>query len=122
MPGQAGEAVGSLPGPFAYLLTVHLKEGRNLVIRDRCGKEPCVSAVCKSLPLISTTPGADLQLATWHRVQMFLSTSLCQLEAVVTATSTHGRYSCHRLSGNPMAMICDILSGSVSFYTFVGVP
>lgn len=37
MPGQAGDAVGSLPGPFAYLLTVHLKEGRNLVIRDRCG-------------------------------------------------------------------------------------
>ncbi|XP_049639263.1 LOW QUALITY PROTEIN: multiple C2 and transmembrane domain-containing protein 2 [Suncus etruscus] len=37
MPGQAGDSVGSLPGPFAYLLTVHLKEGRNLVIRDRCG-------------------------------------------------------------------------------------
>ncbi|KFQ56238.1 Multiple C2 and transmembrane domain-containing protein 2, partial [Nestor notabilis] len=26
-----------LPNPFAYLLTIHLKEGRNLVIRDRCG-------------------------------------------------------------------------------------
>ncbi|KFP88450.1 Multiple C2 and transmembrane domain-containing protein 2, partial [Apaloderma vittatum] len=26
-----------LPSPFAYLLTIHLKEGRNLVIRDRCG-------------------------------------------------------------------------------------
>ncbi|XP_004617798.1 multiple C2 and transmembrane domain-containing protein 2 [Sorex araneus] len=37
MQEEAGEAVGNLPGPFAYLLTIHLKEGRNLVIRDRCG-------------------------------------------------------------------------------------
>ncbi|XP_040825006.1 multiple C2 and transmembrane domain-containing protein 2 isoform X2 [Ochotona curzoniae] len=35
--GEAGDGVSSLPSPFAYLLTIHLKEGRNLVVRDRCG-------------------------------------------------------------------------------------
>ncbi|GAB5572193.1 multiple C2 and transmembrane domain-containing protein 2 isoform X1 [Prionailurus iriomotensis] len=35
--GEAGDGVSNLPSPFAYLLTIHLKEGRNLVIRDRCG-------------------------------------------------------------------------------------
>ncbi|XP_053127657.1 multiple C2 and transmembrane domain-containing protein 2 isoform X2 [Hemicordylus capensis] len=35
---EAGsEGLSKLPGSFAYLLTIHLKEGRNLVIRDRCG-------------------------------------------------------------------------------------
>uniref|UniRef100_A0A8D0H314 Multiple C2 and transmembrane domain containing 2 n=1 Tax=Sphenodon punctatus TaxID=8508 RepID=A0A8D0H314_SPHPU len=31
------DSLSSLRSPFAYLLTIHLKEGRNLVIRDRCG-------------------------------------------------------------------------------------
>ncbi|XP_019493392.1 PREDICTED: multiple C2 and transmembrane domain-containing protein 2 [Hipposideros armiger] len=35
--GEAADGLGNLPSPFAYLLTIHLKEGRNLVIRDRCG-------------------------------------------------------------------------------------
>ena len=35
---EAGDGLSHLPSPFAYLLTIHLKEGRNLVIRDRCGK------------------------------------------------------------------------------------
>lgn len=35
--GEAGDSVSHLPSPFAYLLTIHLKEGRNLVVRDRCG-------------------------------------------------------------------------------------
>ncbi|XP_023599913.1 multiple C2 and transmembrane domain-containing protein 2 isoform X2 [Myotis lucifugus] len=35
--GEASDGVSNLPSPFAYLLTIHLKEGRNLVIRDRCG-------------------------------------------------------------------------------------
>ncbi|KAG8516294.1 Multiple C2 and transmembrane domain-containing protein 2 [Galemys pyrenaicus] len=35
---EAGDGVSTLPSHFAYLLTIHLKEGRNLVIRDRCGK------------------------------------------------------------------------------------
>lgn len=34
---EAGDGLSHLPSPFAYLLTIHLKEGRNLVIRDRCG-------------------------------------------------------------------------------------
>ncbi|XP_061302700.1 multiple C2 and transmembrane domain-containing protein 2 isoform X1 [Pezoporus flaviventris] len=34
---EANDCLGDLPNPFAYLLTIHLKEGRNLVIRDRCG-------------------------------------------------------------------------------------
>ncbi|XP_074090267.1 multiple C2 and transmembrane domain-containing protein 2 isoform X4 [Macrotis lagotis] len=34
---EAGDCLSNLPSPFAYLLTIHLKEGRNLVIRDRCG-------------------------------------------------------------------------------------
>ncbi|XP_064932722.1 multiple C2 and transmembrane domain-containing protein 2 isoform X2 [Columba livia] len=34
---EANNCLGDLPSPFAYLLTIHLKEGRNLVIRDRCG-------------------------------------------------------------------------------------
>ncbi|XP_003413841.2 multiple C2 and transmembrane domain-containing protein 2 isoform X3 [Loxodonta africana] len=34
---EAGDGLSDLPSPFAYLLTIHLKEGRNLVIRDRCG-------------------------------------------------------------------------------------
>uniref|UniRef100_A0A6I8PFE5 Multiple C2 and transmembrane domain-containing protein 2 n=1 Tax=Ornithorhynchus anatinus TaxID=9258 RepID=A0A6I8PFE5_ORNAN len=34
---EASDDLSSLPSPFAYLLTIHLKEGRNLVIRDRCG-------------------------------------------------------------------------------------
>ncbi|XP_075569699.1 multiple C2 and transmembrane domain-containing protein 2 isoform X4 [Pelecanus crispus] len=34
---EANDCLGDLPSPFAYLLTIHLKEGRNLVIRDRCG-------------------------------------------------------------------------------------
>ncbi|XP_004432072.1 PREDICTED: multiple C2 and transmembrane domain-containing protein 2 [Ceratotherium simum simum] len=34
--GEAGDGLSNLPSPFAYLLTIHLKEGRNLVIRDRC--------------------------------------------------------------------------------------
>ncbi|KAB1257098.1 Multiple C2 and transmembrane domain-containing protein 2 [Camelus dromedarius] len=33
---EAGDGLSSLPSTFAYLLTIHLKEGRNLVIRDRC--------------------------------------------------------------------------------------
>ncbi|XP_066095469.1 multiple C2 and transmembrane domain-containing protein 2 isoform X2 [Saccopteryx bilineata] len=36
-PGEASDGLSNLPRPFAYLLTIHLKEGRNLVIRDRCG-------------------------------------------------------------------------------------
>uniref|UniRef100_A0ABK0L2V4 Multiple C2 and transmembrane domain containing 2 n=1 Tax=Rattus norvegicus TaxID=10116 RepID=A0ABK0L2V4_RAT len=35
--GEASDCVSHLPSPFAYLLTIHLKEGRNLVVRDRCG-------------------------------------------------------------------------------------
>ncbi|XP_036267735.1 multiple C2 and transmembrane domain-containing protein 2 [Pipistrellus kuhlii] len=35
--GEASDGLSNLPSPFAYLLTIHLKEGRNLVIRDRCG-------------------------------------------------------------------------------------
>lgn len=35
--GEASDYVSHLPSPFAYLLTIHLKEGRNLVVRDRCG-------------------------------------------------------------------------------------
>ncbi|KAM9125436.1 multiple C2 and transmembrane domain-containing protein 2 isoform 2-T4 [Pangshura tecta] len=34
---EGNDCLSSLPSSFAYLLTVHLKEGRNLVIRDRCG-------------------------------------------------------------------------------------
>ncbi|XP_059338255.1 multiple C2 and transmembrane domain-containing protein 2 [Ammospiza nelsoni] len=34
---EANDCLSELPSPFAYLLTIHLKEGRNLVIRDRCG-------------------------------------------------------------------------------------
>ncbi|XP_044516069.1 multiple C2 and transmembrane domain-containing protein 2 [Gracilinanus agilis] len=34
---EAGDCLSNLPSPFAYLLTIHLKEGKNLVIRDRCG-------------------------------------------------------------------------------------
>ncbi|KAM5291663.1 multiple C2 and transmembrane domain-containing protein 2 [Ctenodactylus gundi] len=37
MLGEAGDGLSRLPSPFAYLLTIHLKEGRNLVVRDRCG-------------------------------------------------------------------------------------
>ncbi|XP_066211302.1 multiple C2 and transmembrane domain-containing protein 2 isoform X3 [Saccopteryx leptura] len=36
-PGEASDGLSNLPSPFAYLLTIHLKEGRHLVIRDRCG-------------------------------------------------------------------------------------
>lgn len=35
--GEASDGLSHLPSPFAYLLTIHLKEGRNLVVRDRCG-------------------------------------------------------------------------------------
>lgn len=35
--GEGSDCVSHLPSPFAYLLTIHLKEGRNLVVRDRCG-------------------------------------------------------------------------------------
>lgn len=40
--------------PRSYLLTINLKEGRNLVIRDRCGKELISTAktqlcVCRTL-------------------------------------------------------------------------
>ncbi|CAO2614231.1 Multiple C2 and transmembrane domain-containing protein 2 [Lemmus lemmus] len=35
--GETGDCLSHLPSPFAYLLTIHLKEGRNLVVRDRCG-------------------------------------------------------------------------------------
>uniref|UniRef100_A0A8C4W932 C2 domain-containing protein n=1 Tax=Gopherus evgoodei TaxID=1825980 RepID=A0A8C4W932_9SAUR len=34
---EGNDCLGSLPSSCAYLLTIHLKEGRNLVIRDRCG-------------------------------------------------------------------------------------
>uniref|UniRef100_A0A8C3SYG5 C2 domain-containing protein n=1 Tax=Chelydra serpentina TaxID=8475 RepID=A0A8C3SYG5_CHESE len=34
---EGNDCLSSLPSSFAYLLTIHLKEGRNLVIRDRCG-------------------------------------------------------------------------------------
>ncbi|XP_067411731.1 multiple C2 and transmembrane domain-containing protein 2 [Emydura macquarii macquarii] len=34
---EGSDSLSSLPSPFAYLLTINLKEGRNLVIRDRCG-------------------------------------------------------------------------------------
>ncbi|XP_012659898.1 multiple C2 and transmembrane domain-containing protein 2 isoform X2 [Otolemur garnettii] len=36
-PGEGGDGLSRLPSSFAYLLTIHLKEGRNLVVRDRCG-------------------------------------------------------------------------------------
>ena len=43
---EAGDGLSNLPSPFAYLLTIHLKEGRNLVVRDRCGKAwPCALSV-----------------------------------------------------------------------------
>uniref|UniRef100_A0A2K6CLU1 Multiple C2 and transmembrane domain-containing protein 2 n=1 Tax=Macaca nemestrina TaxID=9545 RepID=A0A2K6CLU1_MACNE len=35
--GEASDGLSNLSSPFAYLLTIHLKEGRNLVVRDRCG-------------------------------------------------------------------------------------
>nr|XP_003475562.1 multiple C2 and transmembrane domain-containing protein 2 [Cavia porcellus] len=35
--GETSDGLSNLPGHFAYLLTIHLKEGRNLVVRDRCG-------------------------------------------------------------------------------------
>ncbi|XP_060116217.1 multiple C2 and transmembrane domain-containing protein 2 [Heteronotia binoei] len=34
---EGNDGLSKLPSAFAYLLTIHLKEGRNLVIRDRCG-------------------------------------------------------------------------------------
>ncbi|XP_068131240.1 multiple C2 and transmembrane domain-containing protein 2 [Hyperolius riggenbachi] len=34
---ESYDSVSSLPGLVSYLLTIHLKEGRNLVIRDRSG-------------------------------------------------------------------------------------
>ncbi|EMP35240.1 Multiple C2 and transmembrane domain-containing protein 2 [Chelonia mydas] len=34
---EGNDCLSSLSSSFAYLLTIHLKEGRNLVIRDRCG-------------------------------------------------------------------------------------
>ncbi|KAJ6662860.1 hypothetical protein lerEdw1_011064 [Lerista edwardsae] len=34
---EGSDGLSKLPSSFAYLLTIHLKEGRNLVIRDRCG-------------------------------------------------------------------------------------
>ncbi|KAH0620072.1 hypothetical protein JD844_014646 [Phrynosoma platyrhinos] len=34
---EGSDCLSKLPSSFAYLLTIHLKEGRNLVIRDRCG-------------------------------------------------------------------------------------
>ncbi|KYO21038.1 multiple C2 and transmembrane domain-containing protein 1 isoform B [Alligator mississippiensis] len=34
---EGSDYLSNLPSPFAYLLTIHLKEGRNLVVRDRCG-------------------------------------------------------------------------------------
>ncbi|XP_034986361.1 multiple C2 and transmembrane domain-containing protein 2 isoform X2 [Zootoca vivipara] len=34
---EGSHGLSKLPTTFAYLLTIHLKEGRNLVIRDRCG-------------------------------------------------------------------------------------
>ncbi|GAB1292209.1 Multiple C2 and transmembrane domain-containing protein 2 [Apodemus speciosus] len=34
---EASDGLSHLPSSFAYLLTIHLKEGRNLVVRDRCG-------------------------------------------------------------------------------------
>nr|XP_056721692.1 multiple C2 and transmembrane domain-containing protein 2 isoform X2 [Euleptes europaea] len=37
VPPEGSGGLSKLPGTFAYLLTIHLREGRNLVIRDRCG-------------------------------------------------------------------------------------
>ncbi|KAK2107564.1 hypothetical protein P7K49_012729 [Saguinus oedipus] len=56
MPGEASDGLSNLPSPFAYLLTIHLKEGRNLVVRDRCVILTCIGH------LISTAskPGAFL--------------------------------------------------------------
>ncbi|XP_062439294.1 multiple C2 and transmembrane domain-containing protein 2 [Rhea pennata] len=34
---EGSACVRKLPSPCAYLLTIHLREGRNLVVRDRCG-------------------------------------------------------------------------------------
>ncbi|XP_014430897.2 multiple C2 and transmembrane domain-containing protein 2 isoform X2 [Pelodiscus sinensis] len=34
---EGNDSLSSLPSSFTYLLTIHLKQGRNLVIRDRCG-------------------------------------------------------------------------------------
>lgn len=34
---EVGDCLGELPTPAAYLLIIHLREGRNLVIRDRSG-------------------------------------------------------------------------------------
>ncbi|XP_044300996.1 multiple C2 and transmembrane domain-containing protein 2 isoform X2 [Varanus komodoensis] len=34
---EGSDCLSKLPAQFAYLLMIHLKEGRNLVIRDRCG-------------------------------------------------------------------------------------
>ncbi|KAK7822166.1 hypothetical protein U0070_000730 [Myodes glareolus] len=50
--GEAGDCVSHLPSPFAYLLTIHLKEGRNLVVRDRCAPQegPLRSAVSALRP------------------------------------------------------------------------
>lgn len=66
--GEAGDCVSHLPSPFAYLLTIHLKEGRNLVVRDRCGK---VGLLCACSVAIKT-----LSVLLW-RLDQALSISHC---------------------------------------------
>ncbi|XP_032198027.1 multiple C2 and transmembrane domain-containing protein 2-like isoform X3 [Mustela erminea] len=47
--GEASDGLSNLPSPFAYLLTIDLKEGRNLVIWDSCGKPGTPASVLLSL-------------------------------------------------------------------------
>lgn len=54
--GEAADGLGNLPSPFAYLLTIHLKEGRNLVIRDRCGK----AGLCYTVSWKPLCPGNNV--------------------------------------------------------------
>ena len=75
---EVGDGLSNLPSPFAYLLTIHLKEGRNLVVRDRCGKAwPCV-------PLVTWGPLPPYLLSTL-RVSLFcLSTAGARLELSIS--------------------------------------
>lgn len=56
--GETSDGLSNLPGHFAYLLTIHLKEGRNLVVRDRCGKT-VLSGAPWPVPL-SPHPGEEV--------------------------------------------------------------
>uniref|UniRef100_A0A673T4K2 Multiple C2 and transmembrane domain containing 2 n=1 Tax=Suricata suricatta TaxID=37032 RepID=A0A673T4K2_SURSU len=101
--GEAGDGLSNLPSPFAYLLTIHLKEGRNLVIRDRCGtSDPYVKFKLNGKTLYKSKVIYKNLNPVWDEIVVLPIQSLDQKLRVKIS----GTYTTENQSENNIAIDC----------------